>query len=384
MTYGGRWETLAEIGAGGQGRVYTVYDRNQFDIAKLGLELRNAIGNLPFATFQEYGERLEEFHKVVRAIMAMDDPRNWGALKVLHRPEDARDPERAEERIKREIQAMSEDTHPNLVRLLDFDHGSKWYVSKYYRNGSLARNPSLFKGNILGALHAFRPLVDAVGELHKRNRYHRDIKPENVYIDDDGSLILGDFGLIFVEDGEGSRLSGTLENVGSRDWMPPWAQGMRVEVRPSFDIFSLGKLLWSMIAGQRFLRLWYFQDPEFDLERLFPNSRYMPQVNKLLGECIVERERSCLANAKVLLARIEAIIDLIERDGDAFKQDIERRCRVCGIGKYRLVADRDSNEARTFGIQKVGDRSFKIFACSHCGHIQFFAFGRGFSSDAWD
>ncbi len=385
MLYGNRWETIEEIGSGGQGRVYTVCDRNPFDAVTLASQLKDIVQTFPYATYPEQREHLEEFHKVVRAIVAMDDPRNWGALKVLHRPEDARDPERAEERIKREIQAMSEDIHPNLVRLLDFDLGSKWYVSKYYRHRSLAHNPSLFKGNILGALHALRPLVEAVAELHKRNRVHRDIKPENVYVDDDGSLILGDFGLIFFKDEERGRLSGTFEHVGSRDWMPAWAQGIRVdEVRPSFDIFSLGKLLWSMTAGQRFLRLWYYQDPEFDLERLFPNSRYMAQVNKLLGECVVEREHSCLANAKVLLARIEAMIDLIERDGDAFKQDIERGCRVCGIGKYRLVADQSLDAVRDFGLRPAAGRAFKIFTCNHCGHTQLFAFGLGFSSGAWE
>jgi serine/threonine protein kinase len=315
----------------------------------------------------------------------MDDSRNWGALKVLHRPEDARDAERAEERIRREIQAMSEDIHPNLVKFLDFDPGLKWYVSKYYPKGSLAHNPSLFRGDIVRALKVFRPLVEAVARLHERGRVHRDIKPENIYVDDNGSLILGDFGLIFFKDEARTRLSGTLENVGSRDWMPGWAQGMRVEdVRPSFDVFSLGKLLWSMISGQPFLRLWYYQDPEFDLETLFPSSRYMGLVNRLLSECVVEREQSCLAHAGVLLVRVDQLTDLIERDGDPFGKGVERRCRVCGAGKYRLVADRQLDAVRDFGLRPAAGRLFRIFVCGHCGHTQLFAFGPEFASEAWE
>ena len=41
------------------------------------------------------------------------------------------------------------------------------------------------------------------------------------------------------------RITETFENVGSRDWMPGWAMGMLADVKPNFDVFSLGKLLWS-------------------------------------------------------------------------------------------------------------------------------------------
>lgn len=366
MLYGNRWETIEEMGSGGQGRVYTVYDRSRFDTAKLGSDLRDAVGSLSFATYQEYGGRLEQFRKVVRAVVAMDDPGNWGALKALHRPEDARDPERAEERIRREIKAMSEDVHPNLVRLLDFDLGSKWYVSKYYRNGSLARNPSLFKGNILGALHAFRPLVEATGELHKRNRYHRDIKPENVYVDDDGKLILGDFGLIFFGDDERSRLSGTFENVGSRDWMPPWAQGMRVEdVRPSFDVFSLGKLLWSMISGRPFLRLWYYDRPQFNIESIFPKTKYGRLINELLKTCIVENEDDCLPDARALLARTDELIDTVEKIANGIFAGAVGRCLACGIGRYSQLLPGKADD-----LFHIEHQSFRIFACDRCGHTQ--------------
>jgi hypothetical protein len=141
-----------------------------------------------------------------------------------------------------------------------------------------------------------------------------------------------------------------------------------------------------MISGQRFLRLWYYhgQDyPEFDLERLFPNSGYMGLVSKPVGERVVEKEQLCLPNARVLLAKIETLTDLTERDGDAIRIDIERRCRVCGIRTYCLVADQGTDATIEFGIRPAMGRSFKIFVCNHCGHSQLFAFRVGLPLDAF-
>ena len=56
-------------------------------------------------------------------------------------------------------------------------------------------------------------------------------------MDDNNNLILGDFGLVFYSDNDKPRVSKTFENVGSRDWMPGWAYGKRVEeVNPTFDV----------------------------------------------------------------------------------------------------------------------------------------------------
>jgi len=63
------------------------------------------------------------------------------------------------------------------------------------------------------------------------------VKPANVFIADDGHLVLGDFGLVIQPGSRDPRLTDTYENVGSRDWMPGWAMGMRMDdVRPSFDV----------------------------------------------------------------------------------------------------------------------------------------------------
>jgi len=64
--------------------------------------------------------------------------------------------------------------------------------------------------------------------MHEAKLVHRDIKPGNIFIGKDGSFVLGDAGLVFFDDRDKSRLSGTFENVGTRDYMPGWAHSQRV------------------------------------------------------------------------------------------------------------------------------------------------------------
>ena len=145
-------------------------------------------------------------------IVRMNDFSYHGALKVLHQPTEARNAYRANDRIKLEIKAMSDILHPNLLRILDADSDSTWFVSQYHPNGTLVENQHRFVGNFAKALRAFRPLVEGVSELHKKDRVHRDIKPQKIFFDAADNLILGDFGLIFFTDTHHTRLSDTLEN----------------------------------------------------------------------------------------------------------------------------------------------------------------------------
>jgi len=236
---------------------------------------------------------------------------------VLHKFEDSREANLAAERIRREIKAMSENLHSNLMKILDADPDSMWYVSQFYENGTLADNRDMFKGDFVKSLKAIRPLVEAVATLHKKSYVHRDIKPQNVFLNSNNELVLGDFGLIYFEDDQHTRFSATYENVGSRDWMAPWAMGMRIEeVKPIFDVFSLGKLLWSMVSGKQILQLWYFDKNEFNVEKMFPESRTIKFANPLFEKCIVENEEDCMKDATKLISEIDDILKRIKLDAE--------------------------------------------------------------------
>lgn len=372
MDYLKKWKIIGTLGEGGQGKVHRVF-KLELD-SKIKSSVINTLEKIVISTshHESRKENYERFFEALSEMLKMQDPSQQGALKVLHEPQEARDAGLAQERIKREIKAMSDNLHPNLIRILDVDPDSAWYVSQFYPNGTLLDKREMFKGNFSKAINAIRPLVEAVATLHEKGCVHRDIKPQNVFLNPNNDLILGDFGLVYFEDDKHTRISEKYENVGTRDWMPPWAMGMRLEdVRPTFDIFSIGKLLWSMVSGKSFLQLWYFDADEFNVEKLFTEeSRKMRLANKLFAKCIVQYEKNCLKDAGELLKEIDKTTSSIELGADVIGLNIERTCNVCGIGKYKLY----NSGIHNFGLHRVGNRKFKIFTCPHCGHVQLFSY----------
>ncbi|MFH1922238.1 MAG: protein kinase [Planctomycetota bacterium] len=370
MRFEDRWETLNLLGKGGQGEVWLAQDKGTFKSVKEAVV--DAVMKMNLYDPSRRAEACDRFREAGKDLLS-PHPDKLAALKVLHKPEDARDPERAAERIQREMKAMSEVSHPNLLRIKDADPVGAWFAAEYHPNGPLSKRLDLSKGDFPRALKAFRPLVAGVAELHAQGIVHRDIKPENIFTSLEGELVLGDFGLVFFADDKRTRLSPTLENVGSRDWMPAWAMGMRIEeIKPTFDVFSLGKVLWSMVSGDPFLRLWYFSHPEFNLEVKSPNGPSIQFANQLLAKCVVEDERKCLPDAEALLAEIDKVLLIIQRGGDLLGEEIERPCRVCGVGDYKVLSD---NEIDNSPFRRpAGQRGLKVFTCNHCGHVQLFLF----------
>ena len=346
--------------------------------------MRRPIGLAQVGSLQKPDQSTEEqIRKGIAEIMHAENPINHGALKILHPLNKARNSKDAEKRLKRELEAMTQADHPNLLKIEDHNLDEKWFVSKYYPNGTLKDRSGWFTGQVERALTAIRPVVAGVATLHKDQLVHRDIKPENIFVDESEQLVLGDFGLVFFMDREHTRLSGTYENVGSTDWMPPWATRMRIEdIKPSFDVFSLGKTIWSMVSRTPLLRLWAHQEEEFDLKRQFPDRPEMAFLNDLLDKCLVEHEKDCLEDADLLLEQIDNLLDALRLGADPIG-DFERPCRICGFGKYRLFTDKDSTATRSFGLNP-GGAAFKIFTCNKCGHVQLFFCLNGSNPPGWE
>ncbi|MFC1795045.1 protein kinase [Planctomycetota bacterium] len=364
-----KWRKIENLGEGGQGKVFRVLERDADSKIKSTLVTTHRRLGDAMADPKHHEENCEAYCNALLEMLKIQDPSGHGALKVLHEPDNARDAGLAKERIRREIRAMSENLHSNLIRIIDVDPESSWHVSQFYPNGTLAHRIEMYKGNFYRSLKAIRPLVAAVATLHDKGYVHRDIKPKNIFLSSNDDLILGDFGLIHFADDQHTRLSHAYENVGSRDWMPPWAMGVRIEeIKPTFDVFSLGKLLWSMVSGKPVLQLWYFDSDRFNVEKLFPESRNLRLANQLFSKCIVELEKKCLQDAGELLRQIDETLECIVLGADVIDLDIERTCRVCGIGKYNLL-----KSTVNFGIRPAGDRQFKIFTCSHCGNVELFS-----------
>jgi serine/threonine protein kinase len=374
----GNWETVRELGRGGQGTAYLALDSRVVPLDSILAELRTTVGQLGAVVQAPDSNRRNAMRvlELIDAYVNRESPRSCGALKLLH--EAARRDSKALARLQMELEALSRVEHPSLLQVLDSSVEDGWYVTPFYRRGTLADNLGSFAGRPDLALDAFRQLVQGVAALHTRGVVHRDIKPENVFLADHG-LVLGDFGIVWFHDTVATRVSDTYENVGSRDWMPGWAMGMRVDdVTPAFDVFSLGKVLWAMISGSAKLRLWYYLDDSFNLARRFPNNERMLVINSLLAGCVVERAGDCWPSAAELLKHVEEVIAQLRRGGQVLSLGVRRACAVCGVGSYQMTTWEKSGGSaiRNLGIDPAGSVAYRFFECAHCGHVQLFRMDR--------
>lgn len=367
--YGDRWKVVREIGKGGQGVVYEVEDAPKVDASMEVSAIKKAI-----TTLASIGTNEEQFAATLRLINALRalvapnrNPR--GALKELLPIDQAVNAETALVRMKRELETLRTVQHPNLIRVLDDHIEERWFVTELFRNGTLGDRLDFYRGNTLGVLNAFRHLVEAVSKLHERKTVHRDIKPVNVFIADDGRLVLGDCGLAIKLD-DGDRLSEKYENVGSWAWMPGWALGIRLDnVRPTFDVYSLGKILWAMLAGKPRLQLWYFDVGDNDLRKMFPNESGMHFVHDLLRRCVVQHEAQCeIPDAVQMLAVVDQILAAIQRGAQIPSTKRQMKCRFCGLGVYIQTTGYDAFANNDFNSKN------RIFSCNNCGHVELFTF----------
>ena len=318
----GRWRAVKELGRGAQGVVYAAIDSGQAQYWEnhfcdaLGGLTSNAITHLAADETPAMRRRkflddfFELFEKRVDGTWA-----EQGALKILHASgTDSPELAKARRRLVSEITTLRSLQHDNLVRVLDHGENGTWIVYELLSRGTLANDSTRYKGDPNAAVDAMMGLVNGVAKLHEGKCVHRDIKPGNVFFGGDRGLVLGDFGLVFAPGG--TRVTSTNEKVGTTDWMPTWSVGHSSwdEVNPSFDVFALGKVLWSLIAGDFFMRLHYYEEEQFDLTKRFPANRRMNLVNDLLSKCVVEREKDCLKDAGVLHDELRKLsVDLAHR-----------------------------------------------------------------------
>jgi len=215
-----------------------------------------------------------------------------------------------------------------------------------------------------------------LANLHHDRIIHRDIKPANVFFGDDGQMVLGDFGIVYLPDRE-ERVTMTGESVGPHHYMPPWADlGIRQnKVEPNFDVYMLGKLLWCMVSGRMKLpREWHKRD-DYNLTLLFPYDPHMHMINVILDMCIVEDPKECCTSASDLLLIVDAYLEVIGRRGQLLFADVPRPCHVCGFGFYRPEALRQ-NMVSSLQFWVTGSEranlNVSLFICDKCGHVELF------------
>jgi eukaryotic-like serine/threonine-protein kinase len=155
------------------------------------------------------------------------------------------------DRFRREAQLAARINHEGIVRVLDFgeEMGNLYLVMEYVNGHTLSEY--LRKSGPMTEEMALRVtawLATALNAAHAQNIVHRDVKPGNILITKDGWLKVSDLGL--AKD-MGVRDLTNLDTVlGTPYYMAPESFQPGQDVGPAADLYSLGVILYEMLAGR--------------------------------------------------------------------------------------------------------------------------------------
>jgi serine/threonine protein kinase/tetratricopeptide (TPR) repeat protein len=202
-TFAGRYQVIEELGKGGMGRVYKVFDA----------DIKEKI-----------------------------------ALKLL-KPEIAADSETVE-RFSNELKLSRKIGHRNVCRMFDLGKAEgALYLTMEFVHGEdlkrLIRRMGQFPPG--KAVSVAEQISEGLEEAHRLGIVHRDLKPSNIMVDEEGNARIMDFGIARSLRGEGITGAGVM--IGTPEYMSPeQVEGKEVDERS--DIYSLGVIIYEMVTGR--------------------------------------------------------------------------------------------------------------------------------------
>ena len=156
-------------------------------------------------------------------------------------------------RFRREAEAASALDHPNILPIYEVgesEDGLPFFAMKFAPGGSLREVGPALHRSPERIVPLMLQAVRAIEYAHGRGLLHRDLKPGNILLDGRGQPLVSDFGLAkWLEDC--SDLTQTLTVFGTPGYIAPeQARGPAKAVGPAADIYSLGAILFDLLAGR--------------------------------------------------------------------------------------------------------------------------------------
>ena len=157
------------------------------------------------------------------------------------------------ERFVQEITTTAALQHPHILPLFDsgMADGAPFYVMPFIDGETL--RAKLDRETQLGITDAVRiasDVADALHYAHQRGVIHRDIKPENILLAN-GRPMVADFGIaLALSAAAGGRMTETGLSLGTPHYMSPEQATAEKEISARSDQYSLGTVLFEMLAGQ--------------------------------------------------------------------------------------------------------------------------------------
>ena len=208
------------------------------------------------------------------------------AVKVLDVPPAGENGKSLAAKFLAEARILATLRHPNIVRVTDYgtlDDGRPFFVMDYITGGSLAERLATGEPPSPDTVRTwYAELRSALALCHQHGIVHGDIKPENVLIDDEGRLVLSDFGIARLTDrtfrtGLNLATSTLPGNFGTPYTLAPECRGGE-KATPAADVYSFGVLLFKCLTG-----LWFEGSPRLlhEIDAAFPE--WSPLLRKMLA-----------------------------------------------------------------------------------------------------
>ena len=157
------------------------------------------------------------------------------------------------ERFQREIELAAGLQHPHIVTVFDSGEaaGQLWFTMPYVEGESL--RDRLHRERQLPLNDALRITIEVARALdyaHRHGVIHRDIKPENILLTADGDTALADLGIGRAVHPVEEHLTETGLAIGTAAYMSPEQASGDRQLDARSDIYSLGLVLYEMLAGE--------------------------------------------------------------------------------------------------------------------------------------
>lgn len=245
------------------------------------------------------------------------------AIKVL--PEHMSQNAEALARFEREARAVAALSHPNILAIHDFgnEQGVCYAVTELLEGETLRERLSRSALSWREAVEITVAVADGLSAAHAKEIIHRDLKPENIFVTRDGRVKVLDFGLARVKAASVTSVDATAPAVpsitgpgvvmGTVGYMSPeQVRGEKVEA--TSDIFSLGCVLYEMLAGRRAFA------GETSAERLAAILRDEPprladagkevpqELERVITRCLKKKAEERYLSARDLAADLKAML----------------------------------------------------------------------------